>query len=51
MKTPGGRAAAGSFECLYPGREEKEKSENDQSMVLRVNASGTTFLFTRRYLK
>ena len=34
------------FWCLYPGREEKEKSENDQSMVLRVNASGTTFLFT-----
>lgn len=33
------------FWCLYPGREAKEKSENDQSMVLRVNASGTTFLF------
>ncbi len=31
---------------LSRGREEKEKSENDQSMVLRVNASGTTFLFT-----
>ena len=34
------------FWCLYPGREAKEKSENDQSMVLRVNAFGTTFLFT-----
>lgn len=34
------------FWCLYPGREAKEKSENDQSMVLRVNASGTIFLFT-----
>ena len=37
--------------CALSRRKQKEKSENDQSMVLRVNVFGNDIFIYRRYLK